>query len=224
MTSEARAAIESADEVLYLVTDPISAEGIERLNPNARPLADCYVEGAHRRDAYARMVEEILTPVRSGRRVCAAFYGHPGVFVLPSHQAIEQARREGYSARMLPGVSAEDCLFADLGVDPARTGCQSYESTRFLEDRPVVEPRAALVLWQIGVAGSSNHSAEPHAPALDALVRVLCTIYGDDHEVVVYEASRYAGVDPLVRRVPLNGLAKAVTPASTLYVPPLARS
>lgn len=210
--------------MLYLVTDPISAEGIERLNPRARSLESCYVEGAHRREAYGRMVEAILTPVRAGRRVCAAFYGHPGVFVLPSHQAIEQARREGYSARMLPGVSAEDCLFADLGVDPARTGCQSYESTRFLEDRPVVEPRAALVLWQIGVAGSSNHSAEPHAPALDALVRVLCTIYGDDHEVVVYEASRYAGVDPLVRRVPLNGLAKAVTPASTLYVPPLARS
>ena len=65
---------------------------------------------------------------------------------------------------MLPGISAEDCLFADLGVDPAEAGCQSYEATRFLERRPAIEPRAALILWQIGVVGSANHSAEPVAP------------------------------------------------------------
>jgi uncharacterized protein YabN with tetrapyrrole methylase and pyrophosphatase domain len=208
--------------VLYLVPDPISAEGIERLNPRARSLASCYEEGRHRREAYARMVEEMLTPVRAGRRVCAAFYGHPGVFVWPSHKAIEQARSEGFDARMLPGVSAEDCLFADLGVDPATAGCQSYEATRFLEERPVVERRAALVLWQIGVVGSANHSAEPQAPALAALVGALRGIYPDDHEVVVYEASPFPGVAPLIRPVPLAALADAVTPASTLYVRPLA--
>jgi len=168
------------------------------------------------------MIEEILAPVRAGQRVCAAFYGHPGVFVLPSHEAIGQARREGYAARMLPGVSAEDCLFADLGLDPAAAGCQSYEATRFLERGPAIEPAAALVLWQVGVVGSSHHTAEPVAPALDALVGALRAIYPDEHEVVVYEASPYAGVAPLVRTVPLTALAEAVTPASTLYVPPLA--
>ena len=65
------------------------------------------------------MAEAILEPVRAGKRVCAAFYGHPGVFVLPSHDAISRARAEGFEATMLPGVSAEDCLVADLGVDPA---------------------------------------------------------------------------------------------------------
>jgi len=29
---------------------------------------------------------------------------------------------------MLPGISAEDCLVADLGIDPASSGCQSYEA------------------------------------------------------------------------------------------------
>jgi hypothetical protein len=33
---------------------------------------------------------------------------------------------------MLPGISAEDCLFADLGIDPGIYGCQSYEATDFL--------------------------------------------------------------------------------------------
>ena len=222
LTNEAEASIRAADEVLYLVADPISAQQVQSLNPHARSLEDCYVEGAHLREAYARMVELILAPVRAGRRVCAAFYGHPGVFALPSHQAVEQARTEGFEARMLPGVSAEDCLFADLGVDPATAGCQSYEATRFLEGRPAVEPRAALVLWQIGVVGSATHATKPVAPALGALVDLLGTIYPADHEVVVYEASPYAGIASLIRAVPLAGLAEAVTPASTLYVPPVA--
>src|SRR2546429_6584747 len=43
-----------------------------------------------------------------------------------------QAREEGFEAEMLPAVSAEDCLFADLGVDPGDEGCQSFEATSFL--------------------------------------------------------------------------------------------
>lgn len=224
LTAEARAAIQAADEVLYLVPDAISVHAIRQLNPRSSSLEHCYVEGGHRREAYARMVEAILEPVRVGKRVCAAFYGHPGVFVLPSHDAVAQARSEGFPAQMLPGISAEDCLFADLGVDPAAAGCQSYEATRFLERRPALEPRAALVLWQIGVVGSANHTAEPVAPALAALVEALRELYPDEHEVVVYEASSFAGIAPLIVRVPLAAVAAAVTPASTLYVPPLAQS
>lgn len=208
--------------MLYLVPDPTSAAAIEALNPRATSLDGCYVEGAPRRQAYALMVDEILAPVRAGRRVCAAFYGHPGVFVRPSHDAIARARAEGFGARMLPGISAEDCLFADVGVDPATTGCQSYEATRFLEERPVVETRAALVLWQVGIVGSAAHTAAVEAPKLGELAERLSGLYGREHEVVVYEASSYPGVPPLVRRVPLAGLAEAVTPATTLYVPPRA--
>jgi uncharacterized protein YabN with tetrapyrrole methylase and pyrophosphatase domain len=199
----------------------VAAQAITLLNPRARSLEHCYVVGEPRRAAYGRMVEEILAPVREGRQVCAAFYGHPGVFVFPSHEAIAQARREGHPARMLPGISAEDCLFADLGIDPATAGCQSYEATGFLELRPAVETRAALVLWQVGVVGSADHSAEAVAPGLDALVDALLQIYPGDHEVVVYEASQYPGIAPIVRPVGLAALTEAVTPKSTLYVPPL---
>jgi hypothetical protein len=36
---------------------------------------------------------------------------------------------DGFDAVMLPGISAEDCLFADLGIDPGMIGCQSFEAT-----------------------------------------------------------------------------------------------
>jgi precorrin-2 methylase len=63
-----------------------------------------------------------MTAVREGLNVCAAFYGHPGVFVYASHQSIRLARAEGFEAQMLPGISAEDCVFADLGIDPENMG------------------------------------------------------------------------------------------------------
>jgi len=209
--------------VLCLVADPVAAERVAALNPATRSLAGLYAEGAPREEAYERMVAEILAPVRAGRRVCAVFYGHPGVFVAPGHAAVAAARREGLPARMLPGVSAEDCLFADLGVDPARDGCQTYEASAFLRRRPRVETSAALVLWQVGVVGSREHANAPDPRELPRLVSLLAGLYGEGHEAVVYQASPYPGVPPLVRRLRLAELdAAAVTPLATLYVPPQA--
>jgi uncharacterized protein YabN with tetrapyrrole methylase and pyrophosphatase domain len=167
------------------------------------------------------MAEEILRHVREGKNVVAAFYGHPGVFVAPSHEAIRMARAEGYAASMLPAISAEDCLFADLGVDPSRFGCQSYEATDFLVHRRRIDPTAALVLWQIGTVGSVAAAATTQATGLPVLVEVLLEDYPPEHDVTVYEASPYPGFDPLVRAVALDELSvEHVTALSTLYVPP----
>lgn len=68
--------------------------------------------------SYRQMVDAMLDEVRAGKRVCGAFYGHPGV-LLACASNIAQAREEGFDAVMEPGISAEDCLYADLIVDPA---------------------------------------------------------------------------------------------------------
>ena len=102
---------------------------------------------------YQEIVEYILSYVRKGNKVCVAFYGHPGVFVFPSHEAIKRARNEGYRAEMLPGISAEDCLYSDIGIDPGADGCQCFESTDFLSYRRKFDPSVGLVLWQIAVIG-----------------------------------------------------------------------
>jgi uncharacterized protein YabN with tetrapyrrole methylase and pyrophosphatase domain len=214
-------AIKGADVVFVLVTEPVMLAAIEQLNPETRPLQGHYVLGQSRADAYEAMVVEILTHVRQGMKVCAAFYGHPGVFVAPSHEAVRRAREEGFRARMLPGVSAEDCLYADLGVDPARFGCQCYEATDFLVHRRQVDTTATLVLWQIGTVGSSAAAEEATPSGLGVLLEVLLELYPSDHEVVVYEASPYPGFDPMIRRLPLSTLdPEQVTAMSTLYVPP----
>src|SRR3546814_12469546 len=57
---------------------------------------------------------------------------------------------------MEAGVSAEDCLYADLGIDPGEVGCQHYEASQFMFYRRRIDPSAYLVLWQVGVAGDRS--------------------------------------------------------------------
>jgi precorrin-6B methylase 1 len=221
LTDEARDAIERADEVLFLVAEPAAAGVVRRLNPRAQSLEQLYAPGVERRLTYAAMVEAIMAPVRNGRSVCAAFYGHPGVFGTPGHAAVRQARAEGYEAVMLPGISAMDCLFADLGIDPGASGCQSYEATRFLSSRPAVDTNAVLVLWQVSVLGRSDSVTDPDLTRLPLLVERLLELYPPDHEVIAYEASPYPIADARVRRVPLASLAAVDLPGlATIVVAP----
>jgi len=223
-TRETLAAIRHAETLFYLVADPLSRAWLLELRPDAADLADTYAVGKSRDRSYREMVRRILAPVRAGRSVCALYYGHPGVFATPPHVAVRRARREGFEARMLPAVSAEDCLFADLGVDPSETGCQSYEATDFLLRRRRVDPTAALVLWQIGLVGVDDVREEElwSAEGLHVLVTTLLGIYPPAHRVTVYEASTLPVAPPRIERVRLERLERTrVSALSTLYVPPL---
>ncbi|HEX8874184.1 MAG TPA: SAM-dependent methyltransferase [Nitrosospira sp.] len=224
LTTEAIAWIQAADKVLYVVGDPVAEEVIHKLNAaGAESLQVLYGEGKDRMDTYNQMVERILECVRSGMRVCGVFYGHPGVFVYPSHEAVRKACAEGFSAVMLPGISAEDCLFADLGIDPAASGCQSYEATDFLFNIRRTDPSSSLVLWQIGILGNATFSASGHydTSIMPLLIAKLTRLYRPDHEVVVYEAAVHIGCPPRITRVPLMYLAQVeMSAATTLYIPP----
>jgi uncharacterized protein YabN with tetrapyrrole methylase and pyrophosphatase domain len=221
-TAEARGVIEAAD-VVFAAADNFTLEWLRRLNSDVRTLTDLYGEGRTRRHTYESMTERILAAVREGQQVAAVFYGHPGVFVDPSHDAVHRARDEGYHAVMLPGVSAEDCLFADLGFDPGRLGCQSYEATDFVINARTIDPTAALILWQIAVVGDrSLREFESRPERLALLEQILLETYPADHEVVVYEAAPVAVVEPRLDRMPLGELHGArVKQTSTLYVAPL---
>jgi uncharacterized protein YabN with tetrapyrrole methylase and pyrophosphatase domain len=222
LTVESIAWIQSADKVFYVVSDPIGESLIQKLNRNAESLQKYYVQGKPRLQTYKDFVDRIMESVRAGQRTCAAFYGHPGVFVLPSHAAIQQARSEGYEARMLPGISAEDCLFADLGIDPATTGCQAFEATDFVMHRRTLDPSCSVILWQIGVVGEWTFQQTGYANSgLSMLLEKLFVYYRPDHSAVVYEGAVLPGCESVIRPVPLGQLASTpLSAASTLYIPP----
>jgi uncharacterized protein YabN with tetrapyrrole methylase and pyrophosphatase domain len=221
LTVAARRWIEAADKVLFIAADPATAEWVRRANNSAETLRlGDFATKTHRTLVYERMAEYIMSYVRQGLTVCAAFYGHPGILVAPAHEAIQRARAEGFPARLLPAISAQDCLFADLEIDPAQTGWHSFDATDFLVHRRRADPSSALVLWQIGMVGNPYYRGYD-ARGLAVLVEELTAIYGSEHQVVVYEAAVYPICDPIIHRLPLGKLSTArITEASLLYVPP----
>jgi uncharacterized protein YabN with tetrapyrrole methylase and pyrophosphatase domain len=224
LSTESRGCIEAADRLLFLVCDAVTYSWLAEVNSNAESLHTFYSADKARETTYAHMVERILSYVRDGKSVCVALYGHPGVFAYPGHEAIRRARQEGYSARMLPAVSAEDCLFADLGIDPGTSGCQSFEATNFLVFRRRFDPSVPLILWQVGLTGEPGYRSTCNRSGLHILVDYLLQHYDKAHEVILYEASRYIGCESVATRVALDGLREAaVTVSSTLYIPPSRR-
>jgi hypothetical protein len=222
MTTEAIAWIKVCEKVLYLVHDPIARGFITDLNRSAESLAGFYAEGKMRKKSYQEMVGRVMRWVRSGKRICLVFYGHPGVFCWPGHEAIRQARREGYTVRMLPAVSAEDCLFSDLGLDPATSGCQTYEATNFLLNGRQIDPCSLLILWQLGTIGNPMFKSKGgRLPALPLLVERLSQVYGPEHEVILYVAPIQLFGEPSIQRLPLQRLVKArLSAGTTLCIPP----
>jgi hypothetical protein len=225
-TPEALNEIERADKLFYLVSDPAQAVWFHERNPAAESLAHHYAEGKPRTETYEAMVEQIVSHAREGRRVCVALYGHPGVGCDPTHMVMRRAAAEGFRARILPAISSEACLYADLGIDPMDDGVQAYEASLFLYRRPRVDVRAALLLWQVGFVNepSIKFSGEVNRPGLRALARLLLRYFPASHHVAIYEASWYPICAPRIVWTPLNKVAAAVPNAgATLYVPPIHR-
>ena len=222
-TMEALAWIRVADKVLHVVADPVAEELIQTLNPKgAESLSYLYAENKLRAETYRQMIEVMLGYVRQGKRVCFVAYGHPGVFVYPTHEAIRRARAEGYKARMLPGISAEACLLADLGIDML-AGAQSFEATDFLANHRRLDPCSHVMLWQIGGLGDATFKRHQfEVRGMPQLVRKLMQWYQPSHISYLYEAPLYPGVEPSIRPGPLGHLAYTyVSPSSTLYIPPV---
>lgn len=224
-TLAARRAIEQADRVFFAVSDPWAARFVRELNPAAEPLAYPR-DGRPRAQIYAAMRETILQAVAEGARVCAVFYGSAAVLTRPAHEVIRDARRAGYSARMLPGVSSLDCLFADLGIDPGDGGIQCFEAGQFVDRGAIWSPQAHLVLLQVALIGNRfAFSAETSSGMHEGLGRLkarLLSVLPPHHRVVIYEASSHPLRPFRADALPLSILeSAALSEISTLHVPPL---
>lgn len=219
----ARSHIEQADVVFAALSDGIVEIWLESMHPDVRSLQPYYGKGDKSRlVTYREWVEVMMAEVRAGKKVCAVFYGHPGIFAWSPHEVIKVARTEGFRAHMEPGISAEDCLYADLGIDPGRYGCQHYEASQLLFCETPVNPGAYLVLWQVGLVGDSSLKRFATGPEYrQVLVDVLNEDYPLDHELIIYRCATLPIQQPRIRRVALRDLPTTdVTAEETVILPP----
>jgi len=213
--------IKLADKVFCMV-DAFTYRWVESLRPDVQPLHIYYDEGKDRRRTYEEMEADIVDAVHAGHDVCAIFYGHPGVFAQVPHAAIARLRKEGYPARMEPGISAEDCLIADLGLDPGNRGCLSMETTQFLIFDRQLDPTVMLILWQVGLTGDLSCRRFDTTPEkLRILVDKLYRWYEPDTPVIIYEAPVLPVQKPRADRTSLKDLpGQTLDQISTLVIPP----
>jgi len=221
LTERAISEVEAADAVFGLA-DAFAMHWLLSLRPDTVQLGCYYGDAKDRRDSYREMEQAMLESVRDGKRVCAVFYGHPGVFSQVPHAAIAAARAEGFEARMEPGISAEACLYADLGLDPGESGVQSIEATQFLVQQRQLDPACLVLLWQVALAGNIDCIGfEPDPSRLQLLVDKLARWYPQDHEVLLYEAAQLPIEDFRAECLPLAKLPRArYKEYTTLVIPP----
>ncbi len=225
-TSSATQAIDEADRVFYCVADPATQLWIRRRRPDAYDLYVLYEDTKPRYHTYVQMSEAMLHYVRRGETVTAVFYGHPGIFALSTHRSLRIAQREGHEATMQPGVSALDCLCADLSVDPSYPGMATFEATEMLLRGRVPDPTLHVVLWQVGVIGEQGYRRRGFTNAkFPLLIEYLERFYPADAPAVHYIAARYPTLSPVIEHYELAELAKprnfaGINGISTLYLPP----
>lgn len=222
LTPLARSHIEQADVVFAALSDGIVELWLRRMHPDVRSLQPYYKEGKSRLKTYKEWVQVMMAEVRAGKRVCGVFYGHPGIFAWSPHKVIATAREEGFEAHMEPGISAEDCLYADLGIDPGQLGCQHFEASQLLFYHRRIDPTGYLVLWQVGLVGDRSLGRFQTGPAYrQVLVELLSQDYPLNHEVIVYRAATLPIEKPRVRRVALRHLPDIpLTAEETVVLPP----
>jgi hypothetical protein len=124
---------------------------------------------------------------------------------------------------MEPGISAEACLYADLGIDPGRHGVQSMEATHFMVYDRTPDTSGLVLLWQVALSGDLTCSRfHAEREGLQALVDRLQRWYPGEHEVILYEAARLPIESPRAERLMLRDLAHArYEEYTTLVLPPL---
>jgi len=222
LTPLARNCIEQADVVFAALSDHVVELWLQRMNSDVRSLQPYYAEGKSRLKTYREWVDLIMTEVRAGKHVCAVFYGHPGIFAWSTHKAIAVARAEGFQAYMEPGISAEDCLYADLGIDPGRFGCQHFEASQLLFYEHRINPAGYVVLWQASVVGDWSLARLETGPAYrQVLVDRLSQDYPLDHEVIIYQGATLPIEQSKVRRVKLRDLPDiTLAPQETVILTP----
>ncbi|KAJ7691778.1 tetrapyrrole methylase [Mycena rosella] len=226
ITLETLALIKEADKIFYAVTDPATECYIQE---NSRgdhfDLTTFYDTNKKRYESYVQMSEVMLREVRAGRNVLGIFYGHPGVFVAPSHRAIAIAREEGFQAKMLPGISAEDYMFADLGFDPSTQGCMTQEATELLVRNKKLDPSVHNIIWQVGSVGVDTMVFDNGKFHL--LVERLEKDFGLDHKIQHYIGAILPQSVTVkdafaIRDLRKEEVLKQFTTTSTFYIPPRA--
>jgi uncharacterized protein YabN with tetrapyrrole methylase and pyrophosphatase domain len=225
VTPETLDALQSSRVVFYVGKAPGVRELIESCCAEAVDLSTAYRENVDRFETYKFMAAVIVDAALSRSPVTFAEYGHPLVLAQPSVLAVRAATRLGLRTRVLPAVSALDCLFADLGIDPVQAGLQMHEATELLLYKRPLVPQMATIIWQVGTLETRLYTGGKKSLP-ERLVRFrdyLIGYYPPGHIVFSVASSTDPQSPPTIHRFRIDELparSDLLHTGTTLYIPP----
>lgn len=194
LTREAMSALEASERVYFAATQDLVLEHVrEEYTEDVVDLNEEYERNESRLDTYERMAEEVLSGAEElDAPVAFALYGHPMVFVSPSRFVLEEAPERGLEVEVQPGVSAMDCVYADVGFDPSTSGVQMVEATDLLVREWELNPQMPAMIWQVGAVETGMYVKDWSEPErFTRFRRYLQRFYPDDHEVYLLQTATY---------------------------------
>jgi uncharacterized protein YabN with tetrapyrrole methylase and pyrophosphatase domain len=222
ITEEAKGYISSCDLVLYLINEPVLESYIKRLAKASEPLNTIYFNSDSRENSYKEIARYAQSKMENVESLCLVIYGHPCIFATPGLLALEKLS-EQVKTVVCPGISAMDCLYADLRFDPSQGGVQLVDATELIIYEKYLDIFSHTVIYQIGMVGNLGlPTNKKNEKALIFLKNKLLRLFNSDKKALIYEAALYPGVDPKIIEFNLSDLDKQeLTTLSTLYIPPV---
>ncbi|MCZ4806720.1 SAM-dependent methyltransferase [Legionella pneumophila] len=219
LTEETKRVIQNADKVLYLLNEDNLKQWIQREAKNSESLDSIYFSSKKRIEAYQALTNHIIEEYKKVSILCVVFYGHPTVFADSALNAVRQIKKDGGEAIILPAVSAQDCLFSDLEIDPGDQGCFSIEATELVLFERFIDVHAHLILWQVANFGRTDGKK---ANNLSILKDYLSDYYPADYSICLYEAPSLPTCSPRIEWIQLCHMDQSVISSiTTVYIPPI---
>lgn len=226
VTREAEGAIRLCRKVFLVDSGFGVHEFVQTLCPEVVDLLGLYLEGRNRRYTYRSMAAHVLDAALDDPPVCFATYGHPQMYVYPTHLMRRGAALLDLSVRVIPGISTLDTIIGDVGLDPGPYGLQMYEATDVLTKVRPLQPDVPCLLWQVSAVETALYSTRRgNRNRFLRLQRYLLQTYPANHAVTMVLSSTYPLLEPLKETFPLGELADRLADGlqvGTLYIPAIA--
>ena len=223
-TKEFETCATQSDIVFYLNNDPVTKEWYQKYAKKSYDLDAIYQKdkSTHRSNIYHAIAEHIINEFEHYDNICFALYGHPFFCAQPALHAIEKIanERKDITIYNFPAVSALDCLWSDLKVNPAENGMQLYEASFMIYRKIPLLTQVDLVILQAGLIDIDTIYTGKERSNTDKLRDYLLEFYNVDHPIVIYEAAQFPSQEPKIINTNLENIkASEISTLTTLYIP-----
>ncbi|WP_437523406.1 SAM-dependent methyltransferase [Sorangium sp. So ce726] len=226
LTKEAERILSSCNEVLFVDSGPGLPDYLATICARVTDLSTLYEDGSSRLKTYHRMAARVLEAALDRAPVAFALYGHPLVYAYPPFLVRAGAAELGLRVKVVPGISAADCILTELNIDPATNGFQMYEATDVLLRRRPLQSDVPALIWQIGAVETGLYSRAPSRPERFSRFQKHLEKYYPRSHVVYAVCCATTSLKPAtvlqfeIRQ--MMDLAHVLHAGYTLYIPPAA--